>query len=174
MKDCPLSSSAPRAQMWPSRTSGSKGLLFPEFQRFGGHYVVVCVYQYGFGFRVYNLLSEYEWGLPADGITSASSAPAASSSCAQRSAQASMSSWCSGLALMLGIRIRLNSSSSIPVLQKDHHGRLMSRKGLNAFFGRNRSSSFHTGDDHALGISGSVYSRFKALAAPQNALTPGQ
>jgi len=27
-KDCPLSSSAPRAQMYPSRTSGSKGWLF--------------------------------------------------------------------------------------------------------------------------------------------------
>ena len=39
---------------------GLEGIAFPEFQRFGGHYVVVCVYQYGFGFRVYNLLSEYD------------------------------------------------------------------------------------------------------------------
>ena len=34
-------------------------------------------------------------------------------SCAQRSAQASISSWCSGFALILGIRLRLNRSSSI-------------------------------------------------------------
>ena len=39
---------------------GLERIAFPEFQRFGGHYVVVCVYQYGFGFRVYNLLSEYD------------------------------------------------------------------------------------------------------------------
>ena len=52
-------------------------------------------------------------GLPFEGITNASSAPASIRSCAQRSAQASISSWCSGFALILGIRMRLNRSSSI-------------------------------------------------------------
>ena len=55
--------------------------------------------------------SAYTNGLPAEGIITASSAPASRSSWRQRSAQASMSSLCSGKALILGMRIRLASSS---------------------------------------------------------------
>ena len=50
-------------------------------------------------------------GLPCEGITMASSAPAANKSSFQRKAQASISSLCSGKALILGIRMRLKSSS---------------------------------------------------------------
>lgn len=50
MNDCPLSSSAPRAQMCPSFTTGSKRLGFPQVEWFCGHYVVVSVNQDGFAF----------------------------------------------------------------------------------------------------------------------------
>ena len=36
-----------------------KRAAFPKLQRFGGHHIVVCVYKYGFGFRVYHFLSEH-------------------------------------------------------------------------------------------------------------------
>ena len=53
-------------------------------------------------------------------------------------------------------RITTFDQSSAQIFQhscaeKNNHSCLMSGKGLNAFLWRNRSSPFHTGDDHALG-----------------------
>ena len=35
-----------------------KGVAFPKFERFGWHHVVVGIYQYGLGVRVYDFLSK--------------------------------------------------------------------------------------------------------------------
>ena len=35
-----------------------KGFAFPKFERFGRHHVVVGIYQYGLGVRVYDFLSK--------------------------------------------------------------------------------------------------------------------
>ena len=110
INDCPLSSSAPRAQILPSFTTGSKGSVFHRCNGSTG-ITSICAYTITVGASGSIIFSPYVTGFPSVSITTALSAPAASRISFHFSAALYISGLCSGRDEIEGIRINSNSSS---------------------------------------------------------------